>query len=281
MKKLILGLLVVLFLVTLVYAETDTNLKEEIATTVKAEVETQVAKENSNKILQEYIAFCGGNEKLGKILYEEREYKASKANLLGQFVIWKDADDEVIFELALTGFYPSSSIIGLINHYYPNGIWIVNLKKEEIEHIPGPLVGVLKAFKDSYGGTRAWETFKGQFTPGEGHYECGINAYLEYDIFDEKHWYPLYSFVSEKYKLKSRLKIIGKHRKFGIIYNDSIFKDLTNTVFENEKSAQEFLDKYKAKKEKEKKKAIEKKEKEKKKQERKKARDKKWNEWFH
>ncbi len=283
MKKLILGLLVVLFLVTLVYAETDNDLKNEIATTVKAEVETQVATDNSNKILQEYISFCRGNEELGEILYDERDGKASKANLLGQFVIWKHHLaylPEVTFELALTGFYPSSSIIGLINHYYPNGIWIVDLKKEEIEHIPGPLVGVLKALEGAYDATKAWEVSRGQYTPGEGEDKSGINAYLAYYIFDEKHWYPIYSFVSKEYRLESRFKS-GKIRKFGIIYNDSIFKDFTDTVFENEKSAQEFLDKYKAKKEKEKKKAIKKKEKEKKKQERKKARDKKWNEWFH
>ena len=186
----------------------------------------------------------------------------------------------VTFELALTGFYPSSSIIGLINHYYPNGIWIVDLKKEGIEHIPGPLVGVLKAVKDAYGGTKAWAVRRGQFTPGEGQTKSGINAYLEYSIYDKEHYYPLYSNISEEYELESRFKK-GKHRKFGIIYNDSLFKDLRNTVFDNEEEAQKALNKQLAKKEKEKKKAIEKKEREKKKQETKKKLDKKWDEWFH
>ncbi len=140
MKKLILGLFVFSFLVTLAYAETDTNLKEEIATTVNAEIETQVATENSNKILQEYIDFCGGNEKLGKIIYDKRNGRGLRANALGQYIIWTNEK----YKLVLTGFLPFAKT-KRINNYYPDGIWRISREGEGLDFIPGPLIGILTA----------------------------------------------------------------------------------------------------------------------------------------
>ena len=75
--KTLISSFIALSLCTMLYAKpkennTFKNLKNEIATTVEAEVETQVATE---KILQEYISFCGGNEDLGEKLYKIRDGK--------------------------------------------------------------------------------------------------------------------------------------------------------------------------------------------------------------
>ena len=88
MKKLMLILIASLLPLTFVYAETDTDLfKKEISTTVKAEIATAVKAgidtqieevKDKDKILQEYIDICDGNEKLGKILYDKRKGKTAK-----------------------------------------------------------------------------------------------------------------------------------------------------------------------------------------------------------
>ena len=255
MKKFMLVLLVSLFPVALIYAQTNhRDLTQRVSSAVAdaqmgdedEEAEPENEEEPANEILQQYVDLCDGNEKLGQILYDVREGKTPRANARGRYVLWKERGHSVEGDLTLTGFVPFHTTKG-INRYYPDGVWTT--KDGAVKHIPGPLVGVLTGYRigDDTEGDALWAdfTYYGGFTR---HKHFNTNFHFSYAVYNEK---------NEKVfegKKNQTLRVNGEFlgKEFHFINFKIHYITLINELapFSNEAAAQKFLDKQKSDKEK-------------------------------
>lgn len=225
MKKLILGLLVGLLPVTLVYAGTDTDLlKEEIGVTIEAEVEAQAVENNQNKILQEYIDLCGGNEKLGKILYDKRKGETAKADALGKYVVARKQrlyyESEGYLDVSFLRWGPFQTAES-IHHCYPDGMWVV--RGNSIIHFSGPLAGIL--------------TYEGSRVVNDDF--LGIDLFriiviLKYNVYNENGEIVYSNKINNEYYKRN------SYNNAEVRVRTYLF-DFKGNVFNNEEDAQKYL----------------------------------------
>lgn len=282
MKKLILGLLVSLLTFTLVYAKTDTDLwQKEIAATVKSEMENKISNieletapdeesgeaKDPDKILQEYINLCDGNEKLGKILYDKRQGKTIKANALGKYIVERNYFDwGPTYDIAFVRWAPFQETRS-IHNYYPDGIYVI--KNNKVEYIPGPLAGILTAHVYT-------RELVGEFlaTYDKIVIEFTYSVYRDDGsrVFINKTTSPVHIKVDS---------IMGYERDHFEIKVRPYLIDFKGNMFDNEEDAQKTLNKQLAKKERKERRAERKEKLNKQKEEIKQTMDEKWEEWFH
>ena len=144
-KKLWMFVVLMVALSFPVFAESPSNDKAVSALQDKLEQQTS----QQMMVLKQYIKFCGGNEKLGKILYDKRY-----GRLTADYDLSSKAERMLYQVVAGTEQIPAHAVpteqdtivdlVGMIQRYYPNGISI-RQDDGEITSIPGPLLGVVTA----------------------------------------------------------------------------------------------------------------------------------------
>ena len=315
MKKFVLVLLVGLFPVALTYAQTN---HEDLTRRVDSALanaqmgdpddmeEPADEEEPASEILQRYVELCGGNEKLGKILYDVRKGKTPKANALGNYVLDTMEEEKALvkydvygrykshvtikmrFDLALTGFLPFQTAEA-INHYYPNGVWTIADGK--ITHIPGPLVGVLTGTMKSGGcrnngfefdrstileRPRGWDGHRYPF----GSWNTKGNFF--YTVYNEENQ-QVFQKKKSDYRLSTSAKQIWKkpviHYAKYKVHPMALINKLA--PFDNEAAAQQALNEQQAEREKAQQKAQQKAERQQKRQERRQSFKELKEELFH
>lgn len=134
---------------------TETKKVDGLERRIQQQVYNQV--KTQGKIFSYYVDVCGGNEKLGKILYDKRY-----GRLAVDYYPWNHLEEvtSIVLNLGIieatipTGKEPSKQDVQImldvtktgmhfLEECYPDGAWVISENKTK--HIEGPLVRILTA----------------------------------------------------------------------------------------------------------------------------------------